>query len=651
VLRDLDASMRPVLVILVFVVALTACTSHPPPHQPGDCNPLGATGACYVPWPSSYFQVDDSASATGMRNAVPLAAMPKNIDKKPIDPSRINRLDGFSPATPVLLYLPGVDITGLATVHDFTPSTSPDAKIQLFDMSTGDRIEYFAELDAHADPTMMQRQGLIVRPQTRLKPATKYAVAVIGLGTAPDAFVEVRDGQLTTDSALYDMQDRYNTLFTFLEKQGLKRGDLTLAWDFTTSSEDMITGRLTRMRDKALAASTFAYRIDSVQDFSDAGLAQPLADGGFTDGGLTLREIFGTFVSQRFLASDGGTAVLPADAGADPAIISADEYPFVATIPACAATAPLPIPMMIYGHGFLGSAQKGLEDPTVAAIANKLCMVQVATNWIGLSSSDLGTIGGTVVEDLGRFDIITDRLMQAQVNTHVLTRMAKTKLKDDDALKLNGTPVTDASQLYYLGISLGGIEGTTFMALNPDITRAVTNVPGGEWSFIMTRSNDFSTVAVLFDTFLPDRLDQQLALAYSQSLWDETDPISYAPHLLKDPIGGVSAKKILVQESEGDSQVPNLTTRLLARTEGQIGLSPLVTSVPGITEMPAPLDSAYVQFDTHPMPLPGDQNLPPDQNGAHDACHQLEVAIKQMGAFLKPDGSVQQFCSGTCDPD
>jgi hypothetical protein len=639
--------MRPVLLLVAF----TACTSHPPPHQPGDCNPLGPTGACYVPWPSSYFQVDDTTSATGVRNAVPLAAMPKNIDKKPIDPSRLNRLDGFSPATPLVLYLPGVDITGLATVHDFTPSLSADAKIQLFDMTTGDRIDYFAELDAHADPTMMQRQALIVRPQQRLKPATKYAVAVIGLGTAPAAFVEVRDGKLTTDSALYDMQDRYDALFTFLEKQGLKRGDLTLAWDFTTSSEDMITGRLTRMRDRALAASTFEYRVDSVQDFTDAGLAQPLSDGGFTSGSLTLREIFGTFVSQRFLASDGGTAVLPADAGSDPAIIAADEYPFVATIPACAATATLPIPMMIYGHGFLGSAQKGLEDPTVAAIANKLCMVQVATNWIGLSSSDLGTIGGTVVEDLGRFDIITDRLMQAQVNTHVLTRMAKTKLKDDDALKLNGTPVTDASQLYYLGISLGGIEGTTFMALNPDITRGVTNVPGGEWSFIMTRSNDFSTVAVLFDTFLPDRLDQQLALAYSQSLWDETDPISYAPHLLKDPIGGVSAKKILMQESEGDSQVPNLTTRLLARTEGQTGLSPLVTAVPGITEMPAPLDSAYVQFDTHPMPLPGDQNLPPDQNGAHDACHQLDVVIRQMGAFLKPDGNVQQFCSGTCDPD
>jgi hypothetical protein len=632
---------RPVLLLL----AIACGGPHPPPHTPGTCNPLiGDPHACLNPWPTSYFQVDDTTSATGFRNQIPTAAMPKNVGGKPIDPARLNRLDGFSPSTPLVLYFSqGVDPTGLATVNDFSPSLKPDAAIQLFDMTTGERIDSFAELDANATG-MNDRQALIVRPQQRLKPGTKYAVAVLGLKAkdgsmipAPDAFVQARDNLLTQTSALWTMKDRYDALFTFLGTQGLTRGQLTLAWDFMTASEDMITGRLVRMRDRALAAATFDYRVDLVQDF---------------DAGSIARQIEGTFTSPSFLSSDAGTATLPADAGPDPAIIAQQPFPFAASIPRCAKTATGPLPIMIYGHGFLGSAANALaQDPSVADIGNQLCMVQVATNWLGLTSNDLTALATVVIPDFSRFPILTDRLMQAQVNTVVLTRLAAMKLKDDPAFKLGGTAVTDGSQLNYLGISLGGIEGTTFMALSPDIVRGVTNVAGGNWNLIMSRSGDFGTFSLLLKDHLPDKLDQQLAFAVVQSMFDETDPVSYAPHLLSNPLHGAMAKKILLQESEGDAEVPNLATRLLARTEGITGLSPAVTGVPGITDMAAPLDSAYVQFDTHPTPLPADTNVAAADNGAHDACHRLPVAIQQMQAFLKPDGAVQQFCSGSCDPD
>jgi hypothetical protein len=605
---------------------------------PGDCNPLGPADACLVPWPSSYFQVDDPTSATGMRNAVSIAAMPKNINKKPIDPRRVNRLDGFSPATPLVLYFPaGVDISGLATLRDFSPSLTADAKLQLFDMSTGERVDYFAELDANAADGGTDRQAMLVHPQHRLKPATKYAVAVLAsLAPPSDAFLQARDGKLNADSALWTMKDRYDVLFTFLEKQGLKRGDLGLAWDFTTASEDMITGRLVRMRDRALAAASFDYHVDSAVDVNDGGV---------------LREIQGTFMVPSFLASDAGNATLPLDAGTDPAIIAQQPFPFVVHVPECAQTATSPLPVMIYGHGLLNSALGELNDNYQGPAADRLCMVQVATNWLGLSEDDIPTLVQYVGVDLSHFDMVTDRLMQAQVNTVVLARLVKTKLKDDPALKLGAVAVTDASQLYYEGISLGGIEGTTFMALTPDIDRGVTHVAGCEWSLMMSRSSDFSALAVVFDAYLPDKLDDQLAFAIGQSLWDETDPISYAPHLLHDPLPGVGAKKILLQESIGDAEVPNVATRLLARTEGQTALSPLVQSVPGLTEMTAPLESAYVQFDLHVTPLPPDADLTPDPNDAHTEARKLDVVLQQIGAFLKPQGSVQQFCTGTCDPN
>jgi hypothetical protein len=629
--------------LFAMLLAGIAC-QRPPAHQPLSCHPLGGAGACLLPYPSSYFQVDDPTSATGVRNAIPVAAMPTSVNHRPINPERLNRLDGYSPATPLLLLFPeGVDVSDLASVHDFSPSLRPDSPIQLFDMSSGARVDYFAELDA--DPTAgAGRQALIVRPQHRLSPATKYAVAVLGLKskagtvlTAPDAFVAARDGKLGPDSALWTMKDRYDALFAFLEKQGLKRADLTLAWDFTTASEDMITGRLVRMRDRALAAATFDYRIDSVSDI--------------TDGGPLRREVVGTFVVPSFLDSDAGTATLPRDAGADPVVIAPQPFRFVVHVPACAQSAVAPLPLMIYGHGLLNNALDELNEDYQRTTSNRLCMVQVATDWVGLSTDDLATLASAVAPDFGRFNIVTDHLMQAQINTVVLTRLARTRLINDDALKLEGRPVTDASQLYYEGISLGGIMGSTFMAIDPDIERGVTNVPGSEWNLMMTRSEDFATMQVVLDANYPDALDRQVAFAFSQSLWDETDPISYAPHLLRDPLPGVTVKKMLVQESEGDTEVPNLATRLLARTEGISALSPLVTPVPGLTEQPAPLDSAFVQFDTHPTPEPGDTNVPPQSNGAHVACRQLDVVVQQIGAFLKPDGAVQQFCSGTCDPN
>ncbi len=630
--------MRFVLIAACLVCACAA--KSPPAHVPGDCNPLGGD-ACLVPYPSSYFQVDDTTSATGVRNAVPAAAMPKNIDGRPINPANLNRLDGFSPATPIILYFPdgGIDISGLATIHDFSPSLAADAPLAIFNMTTGERVDYFAELDATATAAT-DRQALLIHPQVRLQPATKYAVAIRGIIAIPNAaFVEARDKKLTSDSALWDMQDRYEALFTFLDKQGFTRSSLTMAWDFTTASEDMITGRLVRMRDTALAAATFNYTVTSVTDI--------------TDDPHLIREIIGTFDVPSFLASESVAVGFPDGTGANPTVRAPQAFPFVIHIPACARTATAPLPIMIYGHGLLGTGLDEVNTGYQTMAIDRYCMVQVASNWIGLSADDINTIAGTVIEDLGQVNIVTDRLMQAHVNHTVLARLVKTKLKDDASLTLDGGtgPVTDGSQLYYEGISLGAIEGSTFMALTPDIQRAVVNVAGAEWSFLMSRSADFANLLILLQTYMPDRLDEQLALAYVQSLFDETDPVSYAPHLFMNPLPGVTAKSILLQESEGDSQVPNLGTRMLARTAGFTGLSPMVTEVPGVTDGTAPLQSAYVQFDTHDMPLPPDTNVTSPTNNAHEDCRRLEVVLEQIQAFLKPDGTVQQFCTGTCDPN
>jgi len=209
-------------------------------------------------------------------------------------------------------------------------------------------------------------------------------------------------------------------------------------------------------------------------------------------------------------------------------------------------------------------------------------------------------------------------------------------------------PYTDGSQIYYYGISDGGIQGATFMGLSQDVTRGALNVPGSEWTLLIQRSTDFANLQQILDIEVADPLDQQLLLALLQPEWDYTDPISFAPHLIADPLPDTPAKRILVQEAIHDAQVSNLATRVLARTMGLPG-NDLEQPVYGITDMPAPLASAYTQWDVMPTPVPPDANAAaPTDNGAHGEIRKLVTLEAQLAAFLTPTGMVTQTCTGPC---
>jgi hypothetical protein len=230
----------------------------------------------------------------------------------------------------------------------------------------------------------------------------------------------------------------------------------------------------------------------------------------------------------------------------------------------------------------------------------------------------------------------------------VLTRLFITRMKDDPAFAVNGHPVTDGSAVYYYGISNGGIQGTTFMALSEDVSRGVLNVPGCEWSDLMFRSNDFGPLQSLLSSVLPDPLAQQQLLTLFQPEFDYTDPASFATHIFTDPLPNVPAKQLLLQESINDAEVPNIATRVLARTLGVPGMD-LEQPVYGVTQMSAPLPSAYTQWDVMPTPVPPAGNTPsPVDNGAHGAIRELVLLEQQIAAFLTPTGMVIQTCTGPC---
>lgn len=621
----------------------TGCSSAPA-EVPAGCNPLIGDD-CATPYPSSFYEVADAASPTGMRVAVAANVWPKTATDVPFRGDQVIGRDGFPPVTPFVVYFKrGVDASKLPTDADLSAALVASSPVQIIDLATGMRVPLMAELDAGADPTVGDRQALLIRPMARLTGSGHYAVVLRGLedpsggDLTPDGFRALRDkGPLS--KSLEPLKQSYESLFGALAAAGVPRDhDLTLAWDVYIESDAATTAHLVGMRDTALAWLSDAgahYDITAVNDSpSDPNL---------------WREILGTINVPSFLASDDPTATLNLDAQGNPTVRGTSTAPFVVHVPQCALTATKPLPIIVFGHGLFGTAQDELSSDYQKQVGQKLCMVQIGTDWIGLAHYDYNTVANNVIEDLSNFPIITDRLQQAHVNAQLLVRVFLTQMKNDAMLQTGGHAISDGSEIYYYGISNGGNEGSVFLALSKDITRGVLNVPGSVWSLMTLRSHDFQVLKTLLNSVYPDQLDQQILIAASQSYWDWTEPANFAGHIVSSPLtADTPPKHVIVQEAINDAQVPNLATRVLVRTLGIPGMD-LEQPVFGVDVMPAPLDSAYTQWDVHPMPVPPDQDVPPpSDNGAHGAIRMLPALVDQIAAFFKPDGQVVQTCNGIC---
>lgn len=633
--------------LLVSAAVAAACVQ-PGPHQPRGCNPLlDDPERCLLPFPSSWYLAEGQQTATGLRVRFPDDVLPANADGVRLSTDRLNRFDGFSPATPLLVSFPeGVDPAALSPVRlsggaagaDYSGSLERTSTVQVVDLARGERVPLFAELDANSrDP---ERRMLIIRPQVRLQPATRYAVVLRGLRTAggeplppPAPFRALRDGTRAQKPELEELRPRYEGLFAELEQLGVPRSELILAWDFTTASEATITAPMVEMRDSALAqvdAGQLGYELTAVRESSQRHL---------------YREIEGLLEVPAFLDGTGPGAQLRFDAEGRATSTGVARYPFLVHVPRCAATATGPLPVMLFGHGIFGGTGE-MSSSFQRELIETLCVVQVGMPWIGLAEEDRAFVVIDVLGEFSRFAAVSDRLRQAQVNFVVLARQVLRSLKDDPALRVDGRPITDASELYYLGISNGGIQGAAFLALSPDVERGTLMVGGGPWSLLMSRSNNFAALGLILNQTYPDPLDQQLLVALTQPLWDYTDPLNYAGRLQRDPLPGSAPKPVLVHEAIADSQVPNLGTRMIVRESGIPALAPLLEPVHGVEPRPGPLGSAYVQWDVGvpPEKRPSDQNVPADLTPAHDRARLLAPSVEQLRRFFRPDGAVEATC-------
>ena len=293
----------------------------------GACDDLDPK-ACLLPFPNDRFTVADPTTDTGRRVAFDLLSMPKDMAGRPIDPTEWNRNDGFSPSSPILTYVPGLDLartwgTTVPNIADLARYQRPDAPIVLLDATTGQRQPFWSELDQHPGTTDDDRL-LQLRPASQLVEGHRYIVVLRDLRTADGGLVPAtplfqsyRDRTPAPPDSPADTEARrphLEQLFRELQDVGIGRRDLFLTWDFTVASTRNLTERVLHLRDQ-----TFAGLGDSnLADGKIAGRAPGFTVTKVQDlpTGATMRRVEGTVSVPNYLTPQAEvTTNLPAPIG------------------------------------------------------------------------------------------------------------------------------------------------------------------------------------------------------------------------------------------------------------------------------------------------------------------------------------------------
>jgi hypothetical protein len=633
--------------LLVLVVsALVGCgTDDIASAIPAACNPLGGE-SCLLPWPSMAYAVPDKGTVSQYRLELPIEAMPVNGGGVAVDPATLNaRWDGFSPTGPILAMFPeGVSPDGLPSFKDPEQSLAAGSPIVLLDLDRGERAALFAEVDQNVAEG--PDRALVIRPLVRLRECTHYAVAIRdtvrsasgGALAVPQAFAALRDGQRVDHPRFAAIAERAPAMFAGLEAAGVAKSELVLAWDFVTASDDVLRADLTAMRADALPA------IGERGAHLTFTAADP-APTSFPKG------LHGTFQSPDFLThGDADDSVLRRDGRGRPQMQGLRDAQFAAVIPACVQTQPLPRPTVIFGHGLFGSAMEILDDGFVRQLAEQHCLVFIAGDFIGLTSRDI-RVAGVALTDLNLGARVTEKLGQSIIDFIALESAARGPMAAAPQFQVGGRSVIDPARTFYLGGSLGGIMGNTLMAYDPNLTRGVLAVPGGNWSMLLERSFAWSPLEGVLQASYPDPQVYQLTIALFGMALEPYDPITTAAHVIKDPLFGNPMKNILMWYSLGDSLVSNLTTEMVARTMGIEMIGPSVRAPWGVSVVPGMLDNGIVALDDHPTPLPPETNVPPAvDNGTHSGINRKAAALRMVQSFLLPPSRAVDGCALSGSP-
>ena len=665
--------------------------------NPEECDILNQV-ECVLPFPSSRFE-EPAQTTTGVRIAYQPNTLPVvnriifgvGMETGPASPTPFLRNDGFSPTVQVLMHFeqtPDVELSGAARILPTTRTYDESGALAssptlLIDWQTGKRQIHWIENDAKAtDPS---RVLTFLRPGRSLQPGHRYIVAIRKLVDDQGAPVEpepvfeaIRDGAPSDLPAVETRRAQLEPVLARLEELGVRTDDLILAFDFQVMSDHSLTYEMLSMRDQA-----FAWRDQQmaagIQTFTVDDIDERNPDCSDPDEAIW-RVVTGSFQAPLFLDRDpfvesDQLSNLMHDAAGLPTWNTLTNAPYGIAIPCEALTTPLE--PLVLGHGLFGDGIGFVDQVASADITPSF--ITGGTNWSGLSAEELqpailSSFIFKVTVNTDETPSLAARLRQGQMHALLLARMLLRGDFNMDPTFQNASGqgvILPDDEIYYFGASLGGIMGSMFAALTPDVERLLVDVPAINFSLLLDRASPFRPFEQIAQITGADRMVFAIGLSLTHESWVRGESAGYATHITDDPLPGVPfVKRILMQVALYDHQVSNLASQLAGATmrlpvhEGSV-----MQDLAGMNGSSGPQDSAYIVYDTaafdlsNPAHLPFvpplvNDRVPETVNGINtgkcdphglQAC--IPASLDQLEAFFQPLGQTENFCSddGVCN--
>ncbi len=476
---------------------------------------FGVEGPASGPFPSDLFTTPDPNQHTGLRVNLPKPDCTVRVtDCQTIDV--LNTLDGFN--LQPRLSIPFTGPIDLATVTSDTvfllslDSTLPGG-------NAGGQTVGINQVVRDPDTNTLH-----VESDELLEQHTRYALIVTrgvrdtnGHKLRSGALEQFRHGLKMAGTLAYE-EDLRDGLAAIRRARVRRTGIVALSV-FTTQSA---TAVLEKMRDKIKADTPASAdfllgpggtrtvfplsNIGSMVFTRQTGTAPTFAPTSMAGQLLALRSlpgVVGQVAFGKYLSPDYETAakvIPPVDtASGVPTVQSENEIYFNLFLPS--GTPPAEgWPVAIFGHGNTASKQTSVFF--VAADMAERGIATIAINAVGHGNGPLGTVtvnqtvgspvtfsaggrgvdlNGNTIIDLNEGIaaappiISRDGLRQTVVDLMQLVR------EIEGGMDVDGDTVSDLdpTRIYYFGQSMGGIYGTLFLAVEPNVLAGVSNVAGG----------------------------------------------------------------------------------------------------------------------------------------------------------------------------
>lgn len=619
----------------ILLFGLLACGDDDAPSADAS-PPDGATGDSFravfapaadpMPWGATPFPDDLYLDADGH---IALADYPnESASEFPSYVAALRRtledLDGFGLTSPVYFPIEGdVDPASLPADGE---SLSPEASAFLVDADP-------------ASPTAFQRvpvqarwvpahRAIALRPADghSLQESARYAAVlttrVRSTSGAPlmpaERFAELRDADAAPSNPLLaEARDRYEPVLASLAAGGTARDTVSALAVFRTQS---VTTELRLVREALWSTDDVPTptvdRIVSGEDL-DALLGTPSEDliGFGVPGGIVHDSVGwlvqGSFQAPWYLDDQPGVHGPFERQGDAIRVKRTEQVPFTLVLPRTATSSPLRV--VVFQHGITADRSDGLGlAETLCAAGWGLAMIDapfhgqralggdsdVRNRFTGEEVPDgFGDKRGPAVivdfaglqdfaGDLADFHPVyfRDAMRQSAADLLAFVRLLRTgdwsALATEDAT-LEGFTLAD-DRFGFVGYSLGGIIGTSFVASEPEIGAAYLAFTGGAIVHAVAESPAFNSAYLpqLFpllgldiETVDYERLHPSFypELALWATLFDRGDSLGYARALRRSDVS------VLMAMARHDETLPNVNTESLARALGapMIGGEPL----------------------------------------------------------------------------